>query len=375
MDDAPAAPSNPLQGDGDMAARIRAHDWAATVLGPSEAWPAALATAVGIVLGAVTPMAIFWGPELIALYNDAWAALVGDKHPSALGRPAREIFPEVWDTLEPQFLGVLSGAGGVKVQDQRLILDRRDGPESAWFTYGLSPVRGGDGTVAGVFNVAQETTARVRAGADLRASEERFRSFAEASANVLWIADPDGGRLEYLSPAYERVWGDRRELVMGDIGRWASLVHPKDQERAFSAMPRLLQGETHTVEYRIVRPDDGSVRHIRDTGFPIRDGNGRVLRLGGIAQDVTEERAQEAALRASEEQFRVFAQAMPSQVWAARPDGGLHWFNDQVYAYTGVPAGGLDGSAWIAVVHPEDRERVARTWSQSLETGGDYETE
>ena len=127
-------------------------------------------------------------------------------------------------------------------------------------------------------------------------SEERFRSFAENSADVLWIADLDGGRLEYLSPAYERVWGDRRDLVMGDLARWAALVHPGDRERAFAAIPRLLSGETHTVEYRIVRPDDGAVRHIRDTDFPIRDTEGCLRRLGGIAQDVTAEHAREEAL-------------------------------------------------------------------------------
>ncbi len=110
---------------------------------------------------------------------------------------------------------------------------------------------------------------------------------------MLWIADPAGGRLEYVSPAYERVWGDWPELIMGDLARWAALVHPDDRQRAFAAMPRLLAGETQTLEYRIVRPDDGAVRHIRDTGFPIRDGEGRLRRLGGIAQDVTEEHARE----------------------------------------------------------------------------------
>ena len=374
MDGALATPLNTFPGGGGMAARMRGHDWSATGLGPPLAWPVPLVTALGVVLGAVTPMAVFWGPELVVLYNDAWAALVGDKHPAALGRPAREVFPEVWDTLAPMFAHVLSGGGGVEVQDQRLVLDRHDGPEDAWFTYGLSPVPDVEGSVVGVFNVAQETTARVRAATDLKASEERFRSFAEASANVLWIAEPAGGRLEYLSPAYERVWGDRRELVMKDLGRWASLVHPEDRERAYAAMPRLLGGETHTVEYRIVRPD-GAVRDIRDTGFPIRDGGGRLIRLGGIAQDVTEQHAREAALRASEEQFRVLAQAMPNHVWAARTDGGLHWFNDPAYAYCGACPGKLDGWGWIEFVHPDDRERVGRAWLEALATAGDHETE
>lgn len=261
------------------------------------------------------------------------------------------------------------------MQDQHLVLERNGTPEDAWFTHSLNPVTGADGCVAGILNVAQETTERVRAVAGLTASEERFRSFAENSADVLWIADPGGGCLEYLSPAYEWVWGDRRELVMTDLGRWAALVHPDDRGRAVAAMPRLLQGETHTVEYRIVRPDDGTVRYIRDIGFPIRDGEGRLRRLGGIARDISKAHAREEALRASEEQFRVFAQAMPSQVWAARPDGALYWFNEQVYAYTGAAQGELDGSGWIGFVHPDDREAVERAWRRALGGGADYETE
>ncbi|MBA9070230.1 PAS domain S-box-containing protein [Methylobacterium sp. RAS18] len=362
-------------GAGEMATRMRGHDWSATVLGPAEAWPAALAVMVGVALQTATPMAVYWGPDLAVLYNDAWGALVGSKHPGALGRPAREVFPETWDELGPMFAQVLAGEGAVEVQDHRLVLDRDGAPGEVFFTYSLNPISGANGCVAGVLNVAQETTGRVRAAAGLVASEERFRSFAEHSANVLWIADPDGGRLEYLSPAYERIWGDRRELVMADFGRWATLVHPEDRERAFSAMPRLLTGETCTVEYRIVRPEDGAVRHIRDTGFPIRDEQGRLRRLGGIAQDVTEEHAREATLRASEEQFRVFAQATPNHVWAARPDGGLYWFNDPVYAYSGARPGALDGSAWADIVHPDDRQAAAGAWRRALEGGGDYEAE
>ncbi|WP_162596135.1 PAS domain-containing protein [Methylobacterium sp. 17Sr1-1] len=145
MDDTLAAPLNLFPGDGEMAARMREHDWSATALGPTEGWPAALAVTVGIVLQAATPMVACWGPDLLILYNDAWAALVGDKHPSALGRPAREVFPEVWETLGPLFSRVLSGEGAVEVQDQHLVLDRNGTPEDAWFTHSLDPVTGADG--------------------------------------------------------------------------------------------------------------------------------------------------------------------------------------------------------------------------------------
>ncbi|KQO89173.1 hypothetical protein ASF36_23710 [Methylobacterium sp. Leaf90] len=358
MDGALATHANMFPGDGEMAAGMRGHDWSTTALGPAEAWPGALAVLVGVALQAATPMAVYWGPELAILYNDAWAALVGGKHPGALGRPAREVFHEVWTELGPVFERVLSGGGAVEVQDQRLVLERAGTPEEVFFAYSLNPVLDADGRVAGVFNVAQETTGRVRAAAGLVQSEERFRSFAENSADVLWIADPDGGRLEYLSPAYERVWGDRRDLVMGDLGRWASLVHPDDRGRAFAAMPRLLAGETHTVEYRIVRPDGGGVRHIRDTGFPIRDGAGRLRRLGGIAQDVTEEHAREEELerRIAErtaERDRVWRNSRDLLV-VVGADGVFRAVNPAWTAILGHDPTEVVGRSFRAFIWPED---------------------
>lgn len=192
MDGEPAKTTNLFPGGGGMAARMRAHDWSATVLGPAEAWPAALATLVGVALQAAAPMALYWGPDLAILYNDAWGALVGGKHPGALGRPAREVFPEAWQELEPMFARVLAGEGAVEVQDQRLVLDRDGTPDEVFFTYSLNPVLGADGRAAGILNVAQETTARVRAAAGLIEGEECFRSFAENSADGALDRRPRG---------------------------------------------------------------------------------------------------------------------------------------------------------------------------------------
>ena len=104
---------------------------------------------------------------------------------------------------------------------------------------------------------------------------------------MLWIIDAGTGRVEYLSAAYERVWGEPVGVLLGrHWDRWAETMHPDDRERVSDAVERSLQGETVTQEYRIVRPD-GAVRWLRDALFPIRDEQGRVRRAGGIAQDVT----------------------------------------------------------------------------------------
>jgi len=143
-----------------------------------------------------------------------------------------------------------------------------------------------DGRAVGFVGAALDITGRKSAEERLRASEERFRQFAEHSTGVLWIADVEAMRLDYLSPAFEAVAGRPPEAALGNLARWAETVHPDDRTGALEALERVRQGEVVTQEYRIVRPD-GAVRWIRDTCFPIRDERGRVRQAGGIAQDVT----------------------------------------------------------------------------------------
>ncbi len=178
------------------------------------------------------------------------------------------------------------------------------------------PRRWTDAEVALIEAVAERTweaVERAHAETALRNSEERFRQFGEATADTLWMVDAATQRLEYLSPAFERIWGEPRERVMSDIRRWAEFVHPDDRETAYAAMPRLLKGESVSNEYRIVRAD-GEIRWILDIGFPIRDVAGRVVRGAGIAQDVTERRFAQDALRASEMRLRELNETLERRV-------------------------------------------------------------
>ena len=101
-----SGPSGLGAGGGECGALVRALDWARTPLGPAERWPGSLRTAASICLESHYGMCVFWGPELVAIYNDAYVPMLGDKHPAALGKPLREIWPEIWDQLEPMLDGV-----------------------------------------------------------------------------------------------------------------------------------------------------------------------------------------------------------------------------------------------------------------------------
>jgi PAS domain S-box-containing protein len=144
-----------------------------------------------------------------------------------------------------------------------------------------------EGRAVSFVGAALDITEQKRAEERLRASEERFRRFAEHSTNVLWILDANTMRVEYLSPAYERVWGEPPGRMTGHgIDRCMVSIHPDDRECAAEFLDRARGGGCATVEYRIIRPG-GAVRWIRNAAFPIRDGMGRVQWIGGIAQDLT----------------------------------------------------------------------------------------
>jgi len=136
----------------------------------------------------------------------------------------------------------------------------------------------------------------LRAHASLRASEARFRQLAENIREVFWLADPAFDQVVYASPAYEGIWGRTCESLYASPKDWIDAIHPDDRERVVAAVAEKQADGAYDEEYRIVRPD-GTLRWIRDRGFPVRDAAGAVFRIAGVAEDVTERRQLELQLQ------------------------------------------------------------------------------
>jgi signal transduction histidine kinase len=146
-----------------MADMVRDFDWSVTPLGPLEEWSPVLRTSLAMCLHSRFPMVVYWGSELIYLYNDANRDAIGQLHPRALGRPAREMLPESWHVLEPRLLAVLERGEASWAVDEKLVFSFRERPEAGYFTYSFSPIHEADGRVGGVLLVTQDTTERVLA--------------------------------------------------------------------------------------------------------------------------------------------------------------------------------------------------------------------
>jgi PAS domain S-box-containing protein len=151
-----------LAGGGEMGTLIRGQDWSASPLGPPDTWPQSLRSAVSILLPSRAQICLFWGPDLIAIYNDAYRPTLGIKHPWALGRPAREVWSEFWDdVLRPLLEQVVERGDAFWGADYPFFLERRGFPEETYFDISYDPVRDESGAVGGVFCIVSETTGRV----------------------------------------------------------------------------------------------------------------------------------------------------------------------------------------------------------------------
>jgi PAS domain S-box-containing protein len=158
----PRAASDCLAGGGEMGALMRSIEWAHTPLGLIEGWPQSLRTTVSVCLSSRFPILVWWGPGLVMLYNDAYRPMLGaTKHPQAMGRGGREVWPEIWPIIGPMLEGVLTKGDATWSDDQLLLLDRNGYLEECYFTFSYSPIRDESGRVGGVFCAVTETTGRV----------------------------------------------------------------------------------------------------------------------------------------------------------------------------------------------------------------------
>ncbi|HJZ12176.1 MAG TPA: PAS domain S-box protein, partial [Acidobacteriota bacterium] len=206
---------------------------------------------------------------------------------------------------------------------------KKDGSR-IWISENVRAVRDQSGTLVYYEGFLKDITQHKRAEEELRESAARFRQIAETITEVFWLADPEMKYIFYVSPAYEKIWGRTRESLYEKPTSFAETIHPDDRDRAFEEM-RSRVGEVFELEFRIVRPD-GEIRWIRDRGFPIRHESGKLIRVTGIAQDITDQK------RSEDERAQLINQLQQAQKMEAigQLAGGVaHDFNNILMAVSG----------------------------------------
>ncbi|MDN3574996.1 hybrid sensor histidine kinase/response regulator [Methylobacterium longum] len=315
-----------------MGARMRAHDWSRSPLGPLEAWPAPLRMTVSLMLNSAFPMFIAWGQELGFIYNDAYAEILGNKHPAALGCPFGVIWSEIWSDINPLIQRAMAGEATFSA-DLPLRMMRRGQYEDTWFTFSYSPVREEDGRVAGMFCCCVETTAGVRSQAELaELNIDLERQVAERSRerDRLWRNTQDiqviidgAGVFHAVNPAFTAILGWTPEDV---IGRPVfDFVLPDDEALTSRALEHARVESLPVVENRY-RHKQGGFRWISWVAAP----EAELIYASG--RHITAEKEQAEALSRTEEALR---QAQKMEAVGQLTGGLAHDFNNLLAGISG----------------------------------------
>ena len=284
-----------LSDGGDVGALMRAKDWSASPLGPPYAWPQSLRSVVGLLLNSKFPMFVAWGPELGFLYNDAYAEILGGKHPAAIGSRFEDIWREIWPDIHPIIEKALAGQSTFHT-NLPLTMNRRGYDEQTWFTFSYSPVRDESGAVAGMYCAVNETTSEVlNERRRLEENERLHQLFAQAPGVMAVVRGPDHV-FELANAAYLELVGHRD--VLGRPIREA--LSELDGQGFFELLDRVYAtGEPYRGHAASVRLDN---REGRSEEFflnyvyqPIKDALGQVTGIFVEGNDVT------AGVRANEE--------------------------------------------------------------------------
>jgi PAS domain S-box-containing protein len=348
-----------LRDGGEMGARIRAFDWSDSPLGRPEGWPQPLKTAVGILLSSKFPMFVAWGPELRFIYNDAYAEVLGNKHPQALGFAFEDIWAEIWEDVKP-FVDRALGGESTFAEDLPLKMTRKGHPEQTWFTFSYSPLRGDGSRIEGMFCVCTETTGTVLAQQRQVDEAERLRRLFDHAPSFMAVLRGRDHVYELMNASYLKLVG-HRDL----IGRTVREALPEVQGQGFFKLLDNVYatGEPfagHALPIQLQRePGSPLEERLIDLVFqPITDAAGRV---GGIfveGYDVTERNLAEQALRESEERFRLIANSAPVPIWVTRLDRKRSFVNRAYVEFLGIDFDQATDFDWRTIIHPEDHDRI-----------------
>ncbi len=346
-----------LQDGGEMGAAVRAFDWDRTTLGAPAAWPTPLKTLVSVVLGSNQPMFIAWGSEQILLYNDAYAVVLANKHPDALGRP----FMQVWSEIEADLIPIVEQAyAGVPVHmdDITLMMSRRGYIEETHFAFSYTPIRGEGGAIDGLFCACTEITGQVLAERRRAADTKRQRRLFEQAPGFITILNGPDHVFEFANATYRRLFGDR-----GFVGKTVREAFPDLEGQSFyELLDRVYQTGERFVANRvaITLQGPGAAVEERFLDFiyePITDETGSVTGIFVEGHDATEAHRAQANLRESEERARRIIEGVKDHsIFTVDAAGTIVDWTPGAEAVFGWSADEARGQSADILFTPEDRE-------------------
>ena len=290
-----------------MAEVIRTHDWSLTSLGPIEDWSENLLFSANLMLACAFPSLVFWGEELVQLYNDAFIPLLAERHPSGLGQTAQECWWDAWQIVGPNLKRVMNDGESVFHENTVVPIVRDGRLQDIRWTYSYSPIFGRGGDALGVFVVCQDITREVIAAQKLRESEEGTQESAKrlgelaaiiASSDDVILSKDLNGTIKSWNDAATRVFGYSPEEMIGASILKLIPEHLHSDEKTILENIRAGRRIEHFETVR--RAKDGRLIDVSLTVSPIKDQEGRVIGASKILRDISSRKRIEQSLLQAE---------------------------------------------------------------------------
>lgn len=278
-----AANNSFLAGGGETGALIRGYNWASSSLGPPEAWPEPLKTAVSFLLNSAGPVCIGWGPNLIALYNDAYLPILGGAH-LGIGKPFQELWSDRWEEHGPAVATTMRGEPQLLV-DRPVVPPGQSGLPATYYTFSYTPVRIETGEIIGFYCSAAETRSQVKAESALGASEARLQRATLAAGMFAWETDQHTGVTTWGEGTSNILKVSEQELT-SQREQGFFFVAESDRARIHDVFHRAVEArsESFHVEFEGV---DG--RYWRAESALVYSDDGDLERVMGLTRDITAE--------------------------------------------------------------------------------------
>ncbi|NML46768.1 response regulator [Ramlibacter sp. G-1-2-2] len=290
---------------GEAGRLLLATDWSATPLGPMDRWPQALRIAASICLNSRFPMFVWWGPDAINIYNDAYIPMLGKRHPAAFGKPAHDSWSDIWAVVGAQHKAVMDTGEPTWNERVLLVMERNGFPEDTWFTWSYSPIHDDDGGIGGMFCAVTEETGRVLAERErdrlMREAQDAARTlrtwFDNAPGFVGLLRGPDFV-FELVNEAYRQLVAHRRLEGLALLDALPELT----SQGYFELLQQVYEsGEPFVGRGArvVLQQAPGAAPEERFVDFlyqPVRDGSGAVVGIFVQGHDVTDQVQAAAAL-------------------------------------------------------------------------------
>ncbi len=367
------APAGRIFGAGEMADLVRAFDWSSTPLGPIESWRDPLLACVNLLLSSRHPMFLWWGPDHIQFYNDAYRPSFGvGKHPAALGQTARQCWSEIWDMIEARLKFVMGEGQATWFENQIVPILRNGRLEEVYWTWSDSPIRDTQGNVVGIFVTCSETTDRVLAERELSRSRERLQLALEAADLGTWSYDPVAETFT-ADAKMQRIFG--APAPGGDHDFWQKLLHPDDRLAARDEFAAALEGvRNYNLEYRVLHPN--GVRWIRSKG-KVLAAEGESPGMFAIVEDITEDKLAQIALHERARDLRESERIGRMGSWRLILKTGELTWSEEVYRLMdhdpSLPV--LNFAAQPEIIEEASNRRLQAAIEHCIATGECYEVD